>query len=207
VGASIEISSDIGYHDTATWWFWQPKPRGFSLIDYDEDTGLDASEWIDRLKAKCEGYKLGIIWLPHDARAKTFQTQHSAVEQFLEAFGKGKVDIVPMSKKLDRINAARVVAGRCEFNRTRCADGIEALKQWAYKWDEDRKEFSKEPDHNWASHPGDGYSYGCQVMRERTMAIPPKQPLDRVQAGPNGTIEVPPLDLLWKESKRREARF
>jgi hypothetical protein len=25
--------------------------------------------------------------------------------------------------------------------------------------------YTKEPKHDWASHPGDGYSYGCQIMQ------------------------------------------
>src|SRR6266446_2691320 len=32
----VEISSDIGYRDTAAWWFWQPRKGGFDLIDYDQ---------------------------------------------------------------------------------------------------------------------------------------------------------------------------
>ena len=31
-GAPIEISADLGRRDTATWWFWQPKMGGLSLI-------------------------------------------------------------------------------------------------------------------------------------------------------------------------------
>ncbi len=174
-GAPIEISSDIGFHDTATWWFWQPKYNGFSLIDYDEDNGLDAEEWCNRLNAKLGGRKLAKIWLPHDARAKTFAAKNTALEIFWQKFGNGNVDIVPQTSKTDRINAARHVVDQCEFNAVYCLQGLEALKQWRYKWDEDRKEFSKEPEHDWASHPGDGFSYGCQIMLERKVA-PPKEP-------------------------------
>lgn len=183
-GAPIEISSDIGFHDTSAWWFWQPKFGGFSLIDYDEDSGLDAPEWADRLNKRCtlNNYKLGHIWLPHDARGKTFAAQHTAQEWFWKAFGTGNVDIVPMTSKSDRINAARIVIEQCEFNQVNCFAGIEALKQWRFKWDEDRKEFSKEPEHDWASHPGDAFSYGAQMMQERKVTPkqePAKFPLDR----------------------------
>lgn len=181
-GAPIEISSDIGFHDTATWWFWQPKFGGFSLIDYDEDSGLDAEEWCHRLQTRLGNKRLGKIWLPHDARAKTFAAKHSALEQFWAKFGVPNVEIVPMTSKTDRINAARHIVDLCEFNQVNCFPGIEALKQWKYKWDEDRKEFSKEPEHDWASHPGDGFSYGAQIMRERKVTpkeTPAKFPLDR----------------------------
>lgn len=172
-GAPIEISSDIGRTDTATWWFWQPKFGGFSLVDYDDDSGLDAEEWCARLAKKLEPYKLGKIWLPHDAQAKTFAAKHSALEQFWKFFGVDKVEIVPLTSKQDRINAARTVIASCEFHKTRCADGLEGLNGWVYEWDDDTKVFSKDPLHNWASHPGDGFSYGAQIMRERV--VPQKE--------------------------------
>lgn len=160
----VIVSSDIGFRDTAAWWFWNPRPDGFGLIDYDEDSGLDASEWIPRLKAR--GHVITKIWLPHDAKQKTFQSRHSAVEQFLEAFGHERVGIVPDSKIHDRINAARVVMPRCRFHRTKCKLGLNGLRSWSYRYNEETKTYSKEPVHDWASHPGDGFSYGAQVMRE-----------------------------------------
>ncbi len=39
--------------------------------------------------------RLGRIWLPVDARAKTFQSKHTSVDKFLAAFGAGRVEIVP----------------------------------------------------------------------------------------------------------------
>ena len=78
-GAPLEISSDIGRRHISAWWFWQPQIGGFHLVDYDEEAGLDAEEWIERLQAKIGTRKLARIWLPHDAKAKTFAAQHSAV--------------------------------------------------------------------------------------------------------------------------------
>ncbi len=180
-GSEIHISSDIGFRDTAAWWFWQPKVGGFSIIDYDQDSGLEARDWIERLKDK--GYKIGKIYLPHDARAKTFAAKHSALEQFAAAFGFDKVEIVPQTSKSDRINAARAVIDRCEFHETRCSDGLDGLREWSYEYDDELKTFSKEPKHDWASHPGDGFSYGAQMMREYVKPKPadelPKFPLGR----------------------------
>lgn len=176
----IEITSDIGFRDTAAWWFWNPRPDGFGLVDYDEDSGLDASEWIPRLRSRLQsgGHRLAKIWLPHDAKAKTFQTRYSAVEQFLDAFGADKVAIVPESRKADRINAARIVMPRCHFHRTRCKHGLDGLRNWSYEYNEETKTYSKEPRHDWASHPGDGFSYGAQVMRERVMSAKPRTGID-----------------------------
>ena len=172
-GAPIEISSDIGRRDTAAWWFWQPQYDGkFTLVDYDEGNGLDATEWCERLAKRIDEneYALGKIWLPHDARSKTFAAKHSAQEQFWTFYGVDKIEIVPETSKSDRINAARTVIEDCSFAQTKCEDGIEALRSWMYEWDEERREFSAEPRHDWASHPSDAFSYGAQIMRERKHA-------------------------------------
>lgn len=179
-GSPIFISSDIGFRDTASWWFWQPKPGGFALVDHDYDSGLEAKDWIGRIADK--NYKLGKIFLPHDAQAKTFATKHSPLEQFANFYGWDKVEIVPQTSKLDRINAARVVISSCEFNAERCADGLDGLREWSFEYDDETKTFSKEPKHDWASHHGDGFSYGAQMMRQYVAPkkeAAPKYPLDR----------------------------
>lgn len=202
-GAPIEISSDIGFRDTATWWFWQPKVGGFSLFDYDGDSGLDAEEWIPRLQAKIGKANLGKIWLPHDAKVKTFQSRHSTVEKFLTAFGADRVGIVPQATKSDRINAARSILPRCEFAELACADGLDGLREWQYEYNEDTKTFSKEPKHDWASHPGDGFSYGAQVMRERVVEIKKPEPLRGVMVG----VPSITLDEAWKTAPKPSARI
>jgi phage terminase large subunit len=164
---AIEISSDLGFRDTATWWFWQRKLGGYSLLDYVGDSGLEAADWIVRLQDMLREHEwpLGKIWLPHDAMTKTFQSKNSAIEQFLKAFGAGKCEIVPKTSKADRINAARTVIKQCEFHKTRCELGLDGLRAWEFEYNPDTQAFSREPLHNWASHPSDGYSYGCQVMQ------------------------------------------
>lgn len=163
----VEITSDIGFRDTASWWVWQRKLFGFSLLHYVGESGQDAGEWIEYWQKFLadRGWPLGKIWLPHDARVKTFQSKESALEQFLKAFGVGKCDIVPQSSKADRINAARTVIQKCEFNAVECEKGLDGLRAWVFEYNPDTLSFSREPAHNWASHPSDAFSYGCQVMQ------------------------------------------
>ena len=196
-GSAIEVSSDIGFRDTAAWWFWQPVVGGFNLIDFDAASGLDADEWCERLQRK--DYRLGKIHLPHDARAKTFQSKHTAVERFLTAFGADRVTIVPQSSKLDRIAAARRVIRRCAFNPENCERGLDALRSWQYEWNEETRTFSKEPKHDWASHPGDAFSYGCQVLEER---MPPEQKktIDWMN------IPAETIDEILKDHERQQGR-
>jgi phage terminase large subunit len=192
-GAGIEVSGDLGFRDTASWWFWQRKPGGYALLAYDGDSGLDADDWIPRIQDKVTelGGRLGKIWLPHDARAKTFQSKHTTAEKFLTAFGANKVDVVAQSKKLDQISAARSVIAKCEFHKTRCEAGLDGLLAWEFEYNEDTLSFSKEPLHNWASHPSDAFAYGSQVMQEPAAEAQPEAPR---------FFEELSIEELWRQS-------
>lgn len=198
-GAPIEVSADIGFRDTAAWWFWQPRYDGFGLVRYVGESGLEAEDWIVRLKAICakHGYKLGKVWLPHDAQTRTFAAKRSPLERFAEAFGWDKVEIVPMTSKADRINAARRIIESCWFDREACAAGIDGLCSWAYEYNDETKAFSREPRHDWASHPGDAFSYGAQMLEPRERPKEKSQP--RFHAAPQVTFN----DLLKRVAERR----
>lgn len=204
-GAPVVVSSDLGFRDTASWWFWQPTLGGFRLLAYLGDSGMDADDWIPLIKDKMIelGAKLGKVWLPHDARAKTFQSKHTSVERFVAAFGHDKVGVVPQSKKLDQISAARAVIDQCEFAESACMDGIDGLEAWEFEFNHELQVFSKEPLHNWASHPSDAFAYGCQVMQMEK----PKPTVDgaryEVMARPDGKIVAGvPLNDLWPTARR-----
>jgi len=206
LGQPIQISADIGRSDTSTWWFWQPCPGGYRIIDHDSGWGIDAEEWCARLEKKLQRYpkdSLGKIWLPHDARAKTFAAKRSAVETFLLFFGANRVAITPNSSKADRINAARVITQRVEFNSERCEKGLDALRSWSYKYDDEKKTFSSEPDHDWASHDGDGYSYGALIMQLSDPPPPPPEPPRGIFVG---QTEVT-LEEMWRSAPKPTGRL
>jgi len=206
-GAPVEISSDIGRRDASSWFFWQPCVGGFRIVDFDKDSGMDADEWCVRLEKRIieRGYKLGKIWLPQDAKAKTFSAKHSAIEIFLSYFGADVMRITPACEREDRINAARRVLKRTSFHRTKTEKGRDGLSAWCYVYDEERKEFSKEPDHNWASHDGDSYSYGAIVMEEQQPEEPAKKPR-ALMVGDSDLIEKVTLNDLWQQHERQLSR-
>ena len=210
-GAPIEISSDIGRRHISAWWFWQPRVDGYALVDYDEEAGLDAGEWIERLSKRMEGKRLGRIWLPHDARAKTFAAKHSAVEQFIEHFdtnGKSVMRVVPQSKlKGHAIEAGQVVLRKCHFHRTRCALGLAALRSWAYEYDDERKQYGKEPMQDWSCDAADAFCEGAKVMQERVIEKP-KVPTERtLMVGPENKFTVNDMWAVHDRQTSRRARI
>jgi phage terminase large subunit len=143
-GHTVEVASDLGYTDSSAYWFWQNRPDGIALIDYEEHHSEPLEFYFDLLKGK--GYDYEKIWLPHDARAKSLQTGRSTVEQYLHAGF--PVDIVPSISVQHGIDAARKMLPLCWFN-PRCAPGIEALRAYRRKWDPMRKILSEMPFHDW----------------------------------------------------------
>jgi len=208
-GQPLEIFADIGRRDTSTWWYWQSAIGGYRIVDHDSGWGIDAEEWCIRLKERIDRYRLagdrpalGRIWLPHDARAKTFAAKRSAVEIFADYFGSERVAITPNSSISDRINAARVLTPRVQFHATKCEEGLNGLRAWSFEYDEEKKTFSEQPLHDWASHEGDGYSYGCLVMAQAEPPPPPKPPMRGVMVG----VPSVSLEELWRENKGKRER-
>jgi phage terminase large subunit len=182
------------------------------VIKYIGESGLDADDWCDVLKDKLHDMgiplsKLGKIWLPHDARAKTFQSKHTSMERFIAAFGAKAIGVVPQSKKLDQINAAREVIAKCEFNRSETESGVDGLRAWEFKYNEDTSAFSRDPVHNWASHPSDAFAYGCQVMQQLAPPAQDKSTTFAIAGQNNGRITTEPLNTLWKTAPKRSTRI
>ena len=75
------------------------------------------------------------------------------------------------------------------------------------EYDEERKEFSKEPRNDWASHDGDAYSYGALLLEEDQPKIEEDTRARILHVGdlPEGTTQAT-LDDLWREHERGASR-
>lgn len=121
------------------------------------------------------------------------------MEIFVDYFGSDKIAMVPRSSIADRVNAARVLTPRVKWNETNCARGLDGLRSWRYEYDDEKKIFSSDPLHDWASHDGDGYSYGCLIMQ---MAEPAPKPLEGMRGIMVGNNSMT-LDEMWASTPRR----
>ena len=207
LGAPLEISSDLGRRHVSAFWAWQPRVDGFALIDYVEEAGLDAEEWVERLKERYRGKPVARIWLPHDARAKTFAAKHSAVEYFIAGFG-DRVEVVPRSNlKSHSINAGRVVLRHCRFAKEACKVGLAALRSWAFKYDEERKQYSREPVDDWAADGADAFCEGAKVMQERVIEKPKDTRARALFVGEVAEgFAAASLDDMWRDHDRANSR-
>ena len=174
---------DIGRTDATAIWFYQVIGNEVRIIDFCQDTLKDPDYFVSQLIGQVvqidlvgeginvtygddipeishrKAYDYKTIWLPHDAKAKTFAAKGKSIQQqLLAVFGWGKVRIVPSLSKQDGINATRKLWNQCVIDH-KAEEGFEAVKQYRYEWDDDKKKFRDRPIHDWTSHPADAAIY------------------------------------------------
>jgi len=176
----VQVAFDIGRGDNTVAWFWQETPHGIHWIDFYTNNGEQAQHYIDMLKDK--PYTLSRVHLPHDAKALTFSTLKSALEQFVDAFEgtDTQVNIVPKLSVEDGIEAVRQMLKYSHFDAERCYYGIECLRVYRKKWDEVRQVFMKTPLHDYSSDASDSFRYACIMANKKYLPAP--SPNEALQA-------------------------
>lgn len=153
---------DLGIGDSTAIWFFQVVGSEVRVIDHYENHGQGLPHYASVLFAK--GYKYGDHWVPHDARVKELGTGRTRVETLISL--KLPPRIVPDHKVMDGINAVRKTLPSVWFDSFKCADGIEALRQYQADYDEKLRTFKDIPRHDWASHTSDAMRYLAIAYRE-----------------------------------------
>lgn len=118
------------------------------------------ADWAGRLKAK--QYQYGGHFLPHDAMAENGGLWQDGMSKA------GLVGIagVPRQHSVwDGIHLGLDSFNRCYFNRSGCADGLEALDAYHAREERDGATIRDVPVHDWSSHFSDAFSICHQAIR------------------------------------------
>lgn len=174
----VHMFWDLGRADKTAIWFAQLGAFEYRVIDYLEGVGKHIGEYIPDLQAK--RYVFGDCWLPHDANNELLASSRTVAQQLRDAGF--KVRTVPKTSIETRIEAARLMFPLIYFDEQKCATGLEALNNYRYAVDEETKQFSNEPLHDWASHAADAFGYMAIALREprtakRDLTTIPKRPV------------------------------
>jgi phage terminase large subunit len=160
--APVWTSWDLGVRDATAIWFAQVIGREIRIIDYYEASGVDLGHYVRELNARPYVYAGHIV--PHDAQARELGTGKSRLE-VLASLRLKNLQIAPLHRLEDGINAVRVFLPKCWFDAERCARGIDALKLYRAEVDERRADPSgtpllrPQPVHDWTSHAADSFRY------------------------------------------------
>jgi phage terminase large subunit len=171
----VHTAWDLGKGANMAIWMFQVVGSEVHLVDHLEGEHDDA---LPQIVSKLEGlgYQWGDDFVPHDAKAPELSTGRTRVETLLKLGRKPR--LVPMHNVMDGINAGRLLVAHAWFDKTKCKDGVEALRQYRSEYDEKLKTFKDTPRHDWSSHTADAFRYVAMAYREFIAPIeePPKKP-------------------------------
>lgn len=207
---------DIGHTDSTAIWFYQVINNEVIIIDYEESClknteyyasmvigkevrinlvdddvqvkyGLDIPTLEHRRKYEYEQHIF-----PHDAKAKTIISKGKSFQQQMAAvFGWERTRIAPSLSLQDGLKAVRDLLKIVKINDI-CLDGVEAIKQYKYKYDDTNKIFSIKPVHDWTSHPADALRYLAITYKTK-----PK-PIKEKKINPNAMDNGIPIEAMFE---------
>ncbi|HXP67563.1 MAG TPA: hypothetical protein VN815_18935 [Steroidobacteraceae bacterium] len=190
----VHFAFDLGRTDDTSIWPFQVPWKAVHVNGFHSSNGQDVAFYLDWLWTwlRERGAKLGTLYLPHDAKAKTLASNRSVQEQLVDGVldkkgnkvpgvGWDHVQIVPDIGVQDGIQAVRKMLPRCYFDKS-CDDdskgmsGIDALAQYRREYDETHKVFREKPLHDWCSNPADAFRMLAVAYQAEKVTAPPPPP-------------------------------
>jgi len=169
-----------GKKDAMSCWFGQTINQRINLIDYEEHIGEGWAFWSTLLGKK--KYSYGTHYAPHDATHPQHGAKVQTILEIAEEFGI-YFDVIPRVKdKQVSIQAARKVFPSVYIDED-LVYALDALSQYTKKYDEVRKVFSSQPEHNWACHCADAFQQMALVRKEQTDYTTDQEPYDTYAGG------------------------
>lgn len=156
----VDTFWDLGRRDMTAIWFAQRVAMQWRILAYFEDSQEDINYYVKECQRR--PYTYGTFFLPHDARRKEMASKRS-VEQIVRA-SYPRVQIVDrINKKVNAINAARILFPNCWFDENQCQEGLQRLRHYRYQVVDGQ--LSLEPLHDENSHGADAFMTLAQAIK------------------------------------------
>lgn len=164
----VHTAWDIGVRDDTSIWLFQVYGGQVLVLDFIRAQNKWVGFYVNELekRGKENGYRWGNDYVPHDAKVREWTNRGAGDEaktrlQTLIDMGR-KPKLAPDHNRGDGIDAARRVIARSWFDIHKCEFGLDCLREYKREWDEKKREFKKEPAHDWTSHAADAFR--CLAM-------------------------------------------
>ncbi len=145
---------DLGHSDQTAIWFIQIAGMEYRVIDYYANSQEKMHHYLHHIQSL--PYNYGTHFLPHDADHEQLGQEATIKQQADDTLG--NIVIVPrVHLKAHAIDQARLALAMAHIDKKKCADGLTALRRYAFKKNEETGKISKEPEHNIYSHGADAF--------------------------------------------------
>lgn len=218
-GVPVHTAWDLGYDDATAIWWYQVLRGEIRVLDYFESSLQDVEFYCDVIKGRTDRngervpdhikvngrldrngkpYQYGRHYVPPDAIHELLAAGgRSIVEQAKNDHGVQMVALSSSPTQENAIAAARMTLERCWFDEEYTSQGVKALRQYQFRWNEEHKVFSSKPMHNWASHGSDAFEIIGQVWKQ-----PPPEPTAKPIVGIQGMT----MQQAWTKAAPRNNR-
>ena len=92
--------------------------------------------------------------------------------------------IIKVGSVAARIELGRNLLKECYIDDVKCKDGIHALTNYQYEYDDNKQRFKDKPLHDWASDGADAFGYLAQALLKYDAT--PERPQERRNRGGGG---------------------
>ena len=166
--ARVHTVWDLGVNDRNSIWFFQHVGGQLRLIDFYENSGVGLPHYAEILQEKTK--ELGYIYErhigPHDTGVQEWSSGKTRIQSARDIGI--KFQIAPKLPVLDGITAVRNMFPKLWIDQKRCAQGLNALKNYHHEYDEERKTYLPTPKHDWSSNAADSLRYMAVTYDFRT---------------------------------------
>ena len=150
---------DLGWADSTAIWWLQWVGRELRWLEYYENAGEQLDHYAKLIKSKSYNYMSNGHFLPHDGGHGNIRGD--SVAKQLASLGVQN-QVLPRETDINPgIDLTRQTIAFSCFDAQGCKDGLLALENYAYKWDDERGIFKSSPEHNWASHGASAARYAA----------------------------------------------
>jgi len=154
---------DLGFGDSTAIFWLQFVGRELRWLECYENSGEQLDHYAKIVKAKGYNYARNGHYLPHDGAHGNIRGD--SVSKQLYSMGLPNIVLTRETDITPGIELLRQTLQFSVFDANGCKDGIHALENYAYEWDEDRGVFKSKPRHDWTSHYADAARYAAQAAK------------------------------------------
>lgn len=195
----VNTAWDIG-NDTTSIILFSIEGTNIKIFDYIEDKNKNLEHYVSLLneKEKDNGYIYGKHFFPHDMMVNEWAGPRFSRKFKAEQMGLKNVIIVPKVSHEDGIEWVRSKFPDIYIDEKRCSQLIKCLENYRYELNVERKEYSRLPVHNWASHGASAMKYLCLGIPQAGTETTPEQLKERYNRVMGKQYEQPSVESIFR---------